>query len=251
MDAQRRENKKLKEEVRRMRDKENFLLQQHQNTVDGLNQQIILGTQQAAHVASKANELQQVNTGLQQAQSEAERRLAEVANQAKVVSEQWQQSQAECQRIATEKQNLQANTQAQQVQWTQPIQRYHAAVSHIRSLGLGLIPSITLYNTLAFPKISWKASFFEPTTATLQHEHKAIQHLTNSPWNAIPNDLIHTLRDIGLPAQAHSLSTTSTAARTRNALETMTTYHDNINMIQETLSDDNRTLRPLLHEVIS
>ena len=135
-------------------------------------------------------------------------------------------------------------------QFTQPLHKFHKSVSHIRSLGLGLLPSIPLYNQQAFPILSWKASFIHPDHSTLKQESKALQLLTNGPFNAIPNDLLHNLKQIGLPAQAHSLRTTSLASRSRNALYTMHNYHDNIKLLQDHYLHDDAVLHPPLQHWI-
>ena len=96
----------------------------------------------------------------------------------------------------------------------------------------------------AFPTLAWKASFIQPDTTTLQQESKALQLLTNGPYNALPNNLLYNLRQIGLPAQAHSLRTTSLAARTRNALYTMRNYHNNINLLHDHYTHDDTMLHP-------
>jgi hypothetical protein len=86
------------------------------------------------------------------------------------------------------------------IQFSAPLQKFHTTVSRIRGLGLGLLPSIPLYNSQAFPTLSWKASFIHPDHDTLKHESKALQLLTNGPFNAIPNNILHTLKQLGLPA---------------------------------------------------
>ena len=140
---------------------------------------------------------------------------------------------------------------ASTIQYHSALQKFHKAVSHIRSLGLGLLPSIPLYNQQAFPTLAWKAAFVQPSHDTLQQERKSLQLLTNGPWNAIPNNLLYTLKQIGLPAQAHSLQSVSLAARTRNAMITLNTYHDNIKLYHDTLNyNDNCVLRPTLRDWI-
>jgi hypothetical protein len=86
---------------------------------------------------------------------------------------------------------------------------------------VGLLPSIPLYNQSSFPILWYKASYTQPDNNTLQQEAKSLQLLTNGPYNAIPNTLLYNLKQIGLPTQAHSLPTTSIAARYRNATQTM------------------------------
>ena len=140
---------------------------------------------------------------------------------------------------------------ASMVQYSAALKKFHKSVSRIRSLGLGLLPSIPLYNQQAFPTLAWKCAFVQPCPNTLHQERKSLQLLTNGPWNAIPNNLLYTLKQIGLPAQAHSLQAVSLAARTRNALNTLTTYHDNIRLFHDTLHhNDERVLHPKLHEWI-
>ena len=113
-----------------------------------------------------------------------------------------------------------------------------------------MFPSIPLYSQQSFPILAWKASFTAPDTDTLKHEHKALQLLTNGPFNAIPNTLLYNLKQIGLPAQAHSLRTTSLAARTRNALHTMRNYHNNIRLIHDHYLHDETRLHPPLQNWI-
>ena len=95
----------------------------------------------------------------------------------------------------------------------------------------------TVHSTLqptGFPSsLFWKASFIHPDHSTLKQESKALQLLTNGPFNAIPKDLLYNLKQVGLPAQAHSLRTTSLASRSRNALYRMHNYHDNIKLLQD------------------
>ena len=104
-------------------------------------------------------------------------------------------------------------------QFVGPLHKYHTSIARTRSLGLGLIPSISIYNQQSFPTLAWKASFIQPDSNTLKQEHKGLQLLTNGPWNAIPNNLLHSFKDAGLPTQALSLQAVSLAARTRNALQ--------------------------------
>jgi hypothetical protein len=65
---------------------------------------------------------------------------------------------------------------------------------------------------------SYQQRTHQPDPTTLRTEHKALQLLTNGPFNAIPKHLLYTLKQIGLPTQADSLRTTSLASRTRTAL---------------------------------
>lgn len=135
-------------------------------------------------------------------------------------------------------------------QFLKPLSKFHTSVSHVRSLGLGLTPSISLYNQISFPILAWKASFVQPDHDTLLQEAKSLQLLTNSPYNATPNNLIYNLKQLGLPTQAHSLRTTSIAFRTRNALHTMHNYHDNITLLLQHYTHDNRVLQPPLQHWI-
>ena len=135
-------------------------------------------------------------------------------------------------------------------QYTLPLQKFNQSIAHIRSLGLGLLPSIPLYNQQSFPILTWKSSFMHPDTTALRNESKALQLLTNGPYNAIPTNLLHNLKQIGLPAQAHSLRTTSLAARTRNALHTINSYHDNVKLLHEQYQHDDTILRPPLQHWI-
>lgn len=135
---------------------------------------------------------------------------------------------------------------ATQKQYATPLRKFHTAVSHIRSLNPGLAPSIPLYSQQAFPILSWKSSFIHPDHNTLQQEARSLQLLTNGPYNAIPNNLLYNLKQIGLPAQAHSLRTTSIASRTRNALYTMHNYHHNTTMLLQHCDHDETILDPPL-----
>ena len=66
------------------------------------------------------------------------------------------------------------------------------------------------------------------------------------PYNAIPSNLLYNLKQLGLPTQAHSLQTVSIAARARNALFTLTTYKENITMLQLQQTHDSAILNPPL-----
>ena len=134
-----------------------------------------------------------------------------------------------------------------EIQWTTPTNNYHNAVTHIRAHQLGLTASIPLYNMYALPRLSWKASFVPPSADTLRQQHICLQLLTNSPWHSFTNNTMFTLKQLGLPQQATSIESTSIAARTRNALQTTTTYHTNISHILRTLESDERQLLPTHH----
>ena len=70
---------------------------------------------------------------------------------------------------------------------------------------------------IAITKLSYVASFFPPNVAALRAEKRALQLLCRGPWNAIPPNLLKSVKSIGIPAQATDLLTLSIASRVRVA----------------------------------
>jgi hypothetical protein len=70
---------------------------------------------------------------------------------------------------------------------------------------------------IAITKLSYVASFLPPNLAAIRAEKRALQLLCRGPWNAIPPDLLKSVKTIGMPAQATDLMTLSIASRIRVA----------------------------------
>jgi len=101
--------------------------------------------------------------------------------------------------------------------WEQVISDYISTSRFIASLDCGLLTKISLYNMIAITKLSYVASFFPPNIAALRAEKRALQLLCRGPWNAIPPNLLKSVKSIGIPAQATDLLTLSIASRVRVA----------------------------------
>ena len=107
--------------------------------------------------------------------------------------------------------------------WEQVLCDYLATSRFISSLDCGLLTKISLYNMLAIAKLSYVASFLPPNSAALKAENKALQCLCRGPWNAIPPNLLKSVKQIGMPSQAVDLTVLSIASKIRVAHETSQT----------------------------
>ena len=70
---------------------------------------------------------------------------------------------------------------------------------------------------IAISKLSYVASFLHPNCAAIRSENRALQLLCRGPWNAIPPNLLKSIKSIGMPAQATDLLSLSIASRVRVA----------------------------------
>ena len=68
-----------------MEQKENQMTAMHQQAVSDLNQKIILGTQQTAHIVNQASQLEQANTVLKSDKDEADRRIGSIVEESKML----------------------------------------------------------------------------------------------------------------------------------------------------------------------
>ena len=101
--------------------------------------------------------------------------------------------------------------------WEMVISDYISTSRFIASLDCGLLTKISLYNMIAITKLSYVASFFPPNIAAIRAEKRALQLLCRGPWNAIPPNLLKSVKSIGIPSQATDLLTLSIASRIRVA----------------------------------
>ena len=101
--------------------------------------------------------------------------------------------------------------------WEQVLCDFLATSRFISSLDCGLLTKISLYNMLAISKLSYVASFLPPNPAAFKAENRALQTLCRGPWNAIPPNLLKSVKQIGMPSQATDLNVLSIASKIRVA----------------------------------
>ena len=101
--------------------------------------------------------------------------------------------------------------------WDHVLCDYLTTSKFISSLDCGLLTKISLYNMIAISKLSYVASFLPPNSVAIRAESRALQLLCRGPWNAIPPNLLKSVKNIGMPAQATDLLSLSMASRIRVA----------------------------------
>ena len=101
--------------------------------------------------------------------------------------------------------------------WNQVLCDYLATSRFIASLSCGLLTKVSLYNMLAIAKLSYIASFLPLNVAAFRAENRALQTLCRGPWNAIPPNLLKSVKQIGMPAQATDLNILAIASKVRIA----------------------------------
>ncbi len=87
---------------------------------------------------------------------------------------------------------------------------------------------------------------FAPLSPSMRHAYrKAEQRLTGSPWMALPPDLLHLLRAIGLPAQIPDIDLLAVAAQLRFTVSSAT-FCISLAEISTALDSDEVLLHPPL-----
>ena len=105
----------------------------------------------------------------------------------------------------------------------------------VAGLDTGYIAKCSLFNVLAFSRLSWLASFIEPPPAVMLEVRNAVNRLSRGPWNAFPYKFAKNLKSIGCKIQINDLKMASIAGRVRNALCTATCFGETQSRLQLTL----------------
>ena len=70
--------------------------------------------------------------------------------------------------------------------WREIAPKIVRVAREIKALGLGLIPSIVFFNSWAHSTLSYPLQFYPPNKFALKQERRAMQIITNGPYNALP-----------------------------------------------------------------
>ena len=77
---------------------------------------------------------------------------------------------------------------------------------------------------LAVSKLSFMACFVKPSRSLLRAETWALQKILRGPWNSIPANALKSLKTLGLPVEARSVSELCSASQVRCANLTSTVF---------------------------
>ena len=89
--------------------------------------------------------------------------------------------------------------------WCLPLRNFLARARDIRSLGLGVITSLRLFNQQCLPVLSFVASVLPIPPQARRLEHRVLQILTAAPRHAWPSNLLMSFKMVGVPVEAMSL----------------------------------------------
>ena len=132
---------------------------------------------------------------------------------------------------------------APNVQWKLAIKGFKEAAAFVRGLETGYVAKCSLFNVLAFSRLSWLASFIDPPPEILVEVRNAVNRLSRGPWNAFPYRFAKNLKAVGCKIQISDLKKASIAGRVRNALDTTTCFSRCWDFVQQSLIGFERILR--------
>jgi hypothetical protein len=111
--------------------------------------------------------------------------------------------------------------------------------------GSGIMDKIRHFRLHGTTTVMFKAQFAPLDGAMRQAYRKAEQRLTGSPWMALPPDLLHALKALGLPAELPDIEILTTAARLR-VVASSTTFWNCLGEIGRAMASDDVLLHPPL-----
>lgn len=131
-------------------------------------------------------------------------------------------------------------------QWTPVASKVLVRAADACFAGIGIVARLRHFRLHGTTTVMYKAQFTPISADMRQAYRKAEQRLTGSPWMALPPDLLHSLRSLGLPVELPDIDMLTTAAQLRVVASSATFWacHDEIANVMN--SDD-----VLLHPPLS
>jgi hypothetical protein len=130
-------------------------------------------------------------------------------------------------------------------QWTMLASKVLVRAADANFAAHGIAAKLLHFRIHGTSTVLFKAQFAPLTPLMRQAYRKAEQRLTGSPWMALPPDLLHSLRSLGLPAELPDIDTLALAAQLR-VTASSATFWASIACIEEALSSDEVLLHPPL-----
>jgi hypothetical protein len=134
---------------------------------------------------------------------------------------------------------------ASDVQWATVEHKVLARSAEASFAARGLNERLRHFRMHGTSTVMYKAQFVLLAPSLLQAYRKAEQRLTAAPWMALPPDLLHGLRSVGLPVDLPDLSLLATAAKLR-VVATSATFWSGIAAFEVASSSDEVILHPPL-----
>jgi hypothetical protein len=122
-------------------------------------------------------------------------------------------------------------------QWTHVASKVLVRAADANFAAHGIAAKLRHFRLHGTSTVLYKAQFAPLTPCMRQAYRKAEQRLTGSPWMAMPPDLLHSLRSLGLPAELPDIDTLALAAQLR-VTASSATFWASIDCIEEALSSD-------------
>lgn len=98
-------------------------------------------------------------------------------------------------------------------QWTPIASKVLVRAADASHAGIGIVAKLRHFRLHGTTTVMYKAQFTPLSSEMRQAYRKAEQRLTGSPWMAIPPDLLHSLRALGLPTGLPNIDFLITAAQ--------------------------------------
>ncbi len=122
-------------------------------------------------------------------------------------------------------------------QWTPVASKVLVRAADANFAASGVAAKMRHFRIHGTSTVLYKAQFAMLSPSMKQAYRKAEQRLTGSPWMALPPDLLHSLRGLGLPAELPDIDTLAIAAQLWVTASSATLWAS-IDCIEEALASD-------------